>query len=1007
MSAEYLDTTLSQIRELIARLQAPVPDKLTLLQLLSAPLDHLGLLPPKFKRYNVSPLPSDSLHIYRHIPLLQRALLEHIIPSWEPILTQEGNQALLEQYFFPDAISFTSPSAGQVATLAYSTILSSPLTASSIRILVRLVKSYPIDVLHSVVYSSRNTGASGKQEISWEDCVRNLAAIPAKVANALGGKADVPVELQQGTYFHGLSIRCERLIDTLAADSSRESVSSLTYLLGKLVNVGVFPPSHPTSPSEPSFFQATIPAIRARLSVPNASYAAMWRKLLTSLPSFSTLQSIVTSLLASLADIPSDFNATPLARSFVKREAQLLKDLLGRPCSGNGELLDCFSAVALGREWPEGHARIFACWTAGAEKDESDAEVLSKVVDIWTNPDHIRHSILSRHRYMTSLLLLTLASARPPEPTFQSLAFSPPFIRAISTYISHLDPAVRRCGMLVAEEVARGAGKKLDFGDWDGHGHGRDWCRRLRALMRERDADADVDLAPALEDEAETPGRPARPTVQDAGYDSDDSLTGYASPPASSRSASPTPSELEEIERDPTLRVGQKSVPHPVYLAQLGELVRSTSGVRSEQEDMQAQKHEVALNVAEELIRRKRAYGTELEENAVNLVHGFLGLQDSYDIEGFEEKRQAALIALVACCPRKAAPTLIEEIFRNQYSTNQRYVTLNALAVGARELASMPLPPNSYTSKIPADRLTFPSKRLPPAMHKKYVTAGDQMHSNDPVRDLLDGISREAIERGKEATEDKVPAVVRERQLRVRQTPKVSEMPAGGSSLPPLSAGLAPPKTTTFTDVAAECFICPLVNRFWLFLRDEQAREARTMHQPALHRYRGAGTGLVLNAMVLSRMLGTLAVLVHAARHAKEWLAIIAPDALELAVTLGTRPVSVVEGDDDDDEPDEAQKGRGKDAALLTAALELALIVLDGSLELDEGRSLGLEHTALLFGAEEWAKEVFSKLESGVRTVGEGGEHEVRLRRAAAGVLLKVDELTSKWRRSMIDFASL
>ncbi|EED77660.1 predicted protein [Postia placenta Mad-698-R] len=158
------------------------------------------------------------------------------------------------------------------------------------------------------------------------------------------------------------------------------------------------------------------------------------------------------------------------------------------------------------------------------------------------------------------------------------------------------------------------------------------------------------------------------------------------------------------------------------------------------------------------------------------------------------------------------------------------------------------------------------------------------------------------------------------------------------------------------------------------------------------------------------RLIDTLA-----ADSSREWLAIMAPDALELAVTLGTRPVSVAEGDDDE-EPDEArtgekqntrEKGRGKDAALLTAALELALIVLDGSLELDEGRSLGLEHTALLFGAEEWAKEVFSKLESGVRTLGEGGEHEVRLRRAAAGVLLKVDELTSKWRRSMIDFASL
>ena len=65
---------------------------------------------------------------------------------------------------------------------------------------------------------------------------------------------------------------------------------------------------------------------------------------------------------------------------------------------------------------------------------------------------------------------------------------------------------------------------------------------------------------------------------------------------------------------------------------------------------------EVALDVGEELVRRKRAYGTELEENAINLTYGFAALQDNYDIKGFAEKRQATLTALVACCPKKAAP---------------------------------------------------------------------------------------------------------------------------------------------------------------------------------------------------------------------------------------------------------------------------------------------------------------------------------------------------------------
>jgi len=59
----------------------------------------------------------------------------------------------------------------------------------------------------------------------------------------------------------------------------------------------------------------------------------------------------------------------------------------------------------------------------------------------------------------------------------------------------------------------------------------------------------------------------------------------------------------------------------------------------------------------------------------------------------------------------------------------------------------------------------------------------------------------------------------------------------------------------------------------------------------------------------------------------------------------------------------------------------------------------------LLLGAGEWANAVFSRLEKGAKMEGGGGVQEVKLKRAAAGVLLKVDSLTSRWRRSMIDTA--
>jgi len=245
--------------------------------------------------------------------------------------------------------------------------------------------------------------------------------------------------------------------------------------------------------------------------------------------------------------------------------------------------------------------------------------------------------------------------------------------------------------MLVAEEVATLAGKNLDFGDWEGEDADRVWARSLRSLIKERDIDA-KDIGPSAEERLESckqdepspskvnPASPATPrhaihveTAAEPDSD-DDSVQGYASEENSDRAPSPTPSELEEIERDPTLNVGAKRIPKPVYLAQLGELVRSTNAGLKSAENNEPDKIEMALGCGEELIRRKRNFGMELgrclmrlqdetqlksyatEENAVNLVYAFVGLQDSYELDDFSPKRQGIVTALVACCPRKSTP---------------------------------------------------------------------------------------------------------------------------------------------------------------------------------------------------------------------------------------------------------------------------------------------------------------------------------------------------------------
>lgn len=660
---------------------------------------------------------------------------------------------------------------------------------------------------------------------------------------------------------------------------------------------------------------------------------------------------------------------------------------------------------------------------------------LEKVTELWTSPTHVKHSLLSKHRCklrprsfahgirpdptntdVTSLLLLTLSSLRSPSRV-QQFAADSEFIGSVGNYLGASDQAVRRCGMLAAEFVASEAGQKLNFGDWESEGPGKQWCKELRELVQVRDADvilevepvevpSDRSSMPAVVDDTDSddeapPPRRARPPAPDHVCDSDDSLTGYASA-SSSRSPSPTPSELDEIEKEPSINVGVKKITRPVYLAQVGELLRPTTLSQGDETD-EADRIDMGLRCAEELIRRKRDYGSELAENAVNLVHALLALNNNFELAKFDEHRQAALTALVACCPHRTAPSVVEEFFRNQYSMDQRFVILNALVFGARELAGLPVPP----SQVDAGKIAFPSKRLPPAMERKYITAADHMTANVPTNmsahGLLEGIGRDLIANTTGSGQPEPPQLARERQLRIRQAAKVVPLPPPATSTSLFRSQVPAQKPrTTFAVVAAEYFIHPLISRFWVFLRDEQTREARTAAMPERNQYRSAGTGLILNPMILGQFVATLGVLMHAARHAPAWGAVLAPEALELAITLGGRRVSMLETDEDEKEGSDTARGQGTHADVMTAAFELALVVLDGSLDLDGGRALGLEHTALLLGVGEWAAKVFNSLDKGERAKGGGGAHELRLLRAVTGVCLKVDEVLKRWGRSMI-----
>ena len=147
--------------------------------------------------------------------------------------------------------------------------------------------------------------------------------------------------------------------------------------------------------------------------------------------------------------------------------------------------------------------------------------------------------------------------------------------------------------------------------EWARGGSGLVRCGGGRLIGQRTDfnpvADIDVVEDKESEDEDTVPVMANSPRAENvAAPDSDDdSLQGYDSP-TSSRSASPTQSELEEIEKDPTLRATQsKPVTRPVYLMQLIGLLRAGGG-----DDVgAADKMQMGLTHAEGLVRRERGVG--------------------------------------------------------------------------------------------------------------------------------------------------------------------------------------------------------------------------------------------------------------------------------------------------------------------------------------------------------------------------------------------------------------
>ena len=144
-------------------------------------------------------------------------------------------------------------------------------------------------------------------------------------------------------------------------------MSSLQLLVTRMINVGLFPSSSPSTlaPSQTSFFALTLSKMRNRFDTltpdRRTAYTETWNELWGSLP-LTLFSNVLGSLFANLAEFPDGLDESPESRGLVKREARLVLRLVGALEGPEDEKWQTVSSVLLSRKWDVAVARILVTW---------------------------------------------------------------------------------------------------------------------------------------------------------------------------------------------------------------------------------------------------------------------------------------------------------------------------------------------------------------------------------------------------------------------------------------------------------------------------------------------------------------------------------------------------------------------------------------------------------------------------------------------------------------------
>ncbi|KAK2061243.1 telomere length regulation protein [Colletotrichum caudatum] len=594
-----------------------------------------------------------------------------------------------------------------------------------------------------------------------------------------------------------------------------------------------------------------------------------------------------------------------------------------------------------------------AVLAALAQDKECTALVFEKSLHQFGDQLYIKHSPMMQQQAHAQVLLLSASYVDRLSPLkLKMLMRSSSYLNTVSNRIGASQEKARFLGMAVGEALSSlidGGDKKLDFKMEEMETEEAKFYKNLvRTLDNVGPIKALIATPKAVEKTRQMATKPKRaePAPEPKQTVAPSKFIQEVSDSESEDEdlipyAKPS-DDAEDSDEDATL-VRRDKPKAPVYIRDLIAYLRDTDNY---------DKQKLALTTAPQLIRRKANFGTEVSSHIDELVTLLVGLQDKFEIEGFHELRLQGMIATIVAQPQRMGQWFAKTFFDGDYSISQRASILIVLGLGARELAG-------FEKSEHAAAASFPSKRLPEKVEALYLdpyTASNR----SPSSSSLKAIPSNALDTIANSLTTSFLAPIAANAADATTGPDVLKLSTFTSRLPSKTSkkpGVRAIPNTTASMLATSYFF-PLTARFQHALRSRSAR-----------------SGLFIQPYLLSLYLKTLAVLIHAAGPATLALPQMTAELWDLL--LGVR--AHVNGD--------------------VTGTHAVLVALAAMLEVNEAsdmRRLCETHPREVVETQEWVSGVFNG------THGEGGGEENVVKMLSAGVLVKLQEATEKYRALLL-----